>query len=437
MPAPTNTYSSSTLLNLGQVPVGIEDPVLYQELLDIHDAIEAIAPLTGKWIGNFRFICGLEDFDNYTDTVITLQDSSEYYIVCLVDIGDRIMVGNNVSFRGMGGNFSIITSSASSGALLTTTGTVRADSLQLQCTGGADNLDCTDVLLINFDNVILSGGRPGTINANPGSAVIIRFSSMEVQHTPFTLAGNLIRIELTDLFPRFLSVAANDTFIKFAAGIIISDRITITKGLMTLEAGAVGYEFEDITNLPNEGVQIQDTTFRGDGTPVVGLLPSDNEAFFKDNVGLNNSFPNSGWSITNNTLNTSLSGGGGLGVPVIMATDNITLSTFTQRFTLDGVTLTYTGAQPRAFQATGTFVLSVNANNQRIGIQIFKNGVGTGVVFSTTATGSGPSRVEGLSVAGPIAIAPGDEIEARVFNLTSGNNVTVTDAIFQMAALGT
>lgn len=39
--APTNTYGSNTDLALGHVPQ-VEDPVLYNELLDIHNAIETL-----------------------------------------------------------------------------------------------------------------------------------------------------------------------------------------------------------------------------------------------------------------------------------------------------------------------------------------------------------------------------------------------------------
>jgi hypothetical protein len=37
------TYKSKLNLSLGHVPNGITDPVLYRELLDIHDAIEQLA----------------------------------------------------------------------------------------------------------------------------------------------------------------------------------------------------------------------------------------------------------------------------------------------------------------------------------------------------------------------------------------------------------
>ena len=40
------TYRSNFLLQLGHVPVGIDDPVLYEELLAIHNAIEILASAT-------------------------------------------------------------------------------------------------------------------------------------------------------------------------------------------------------------------------------------------------------------------------------------------------------------------------------------------------------------------------------------------------------
>lgn len=41
MAAPINTYNSLTDLGLGQVPP-VDDPLLYRELLDIHNAIETL-----------------------------------------------------------------------------------------------------------------------------------------------------------------------------------------------------------------------------------------------------------------------------------------------------------------------------------------------------------------------------------------------------------
>ena len=43
MAAPQNTYNSNTALSLGNVPQGLDDnPELYTELLDVHDAIEQV-----------------------------------------------------------------------------------------------------------------------------------------------------------------------------------------------------------------------------------------------------------------------------------------------------------------------------------------------------------------------------------------------------------
>jgi len=46
MTAPTNTYNSSAKLALGNTPQGIDDPDLYEALLDLHNAIEGLATYT-------------------------------------------------------------------------------------------------------------------------------------------------------------------------------------------------------------------------------------------------------------------------------------------------------------------------------------------------------------------------------------------------------
>jgi hypothetical protein len=63
MPAPINTYDSNTELALGNVP-DIDDPVLYEALLDIHNAIEAI--LTSSDAGDAVFTAFIAKFRNVT-----------------------------------------------------------------------------------------------------------------------------------------------------------------------------------------------------------------------------------------------------------------------------------------------------------------------------------------------------------------------------------
>jgi len=53
MASPISTYDSDIDLNLGQVPLEIEDPVVYQELLDIHNAIESL--VTHSDVGDEAF----------------------------------------------------------------------------------------------------------------------------------------------------------------------------------------------------------------------------------------------------------------------------------------------------------------------------------------------------------------------------------------------
>lgn len=61
MPAPTNTYDSNTDLSLGAVPQ-VDNPVLYEELLDIHNAIESL--LTSSDAGNAVFTAFIAKFRN-------------------------------------------------------------------------------------------------------------------------------------------------------------------------------------------------------------------------------------------------------------------------------------------------------------------------------------------------------------------------------------
>ena len=64
MAAPTNTYDSNTDLSLGQVPQ-VEDPVLYEALLDIHNAIETL--LTGSDDADAVFTAFIAKFRNVTE----------------------------------------------------------------------------------------------------------------------------------------------------------------------------------------------------------------------------------------------------------------------------------------------------------------------------------------------------------------------------------
>jgi len=67
MPAPSSTYNSLTDLSLGQIPPeGLDDPaILYQELLDLHNAIEAL--LTSSDEGAADFTTFIDKFRNNTN----------------------------------------------------------------------------------------------------------------------------------------------------------------------------------------------------------------------------------------------------------------------------------------------------------------------------------------------------------------------------------
>ncbi len=68
MAAPINTYDSATNLNLGQVPTGI-DPELYNDLLDIHNALEIL--LTASDDADLIFAAFIAKFRAYSAPPVT------------------------------------------------------------------------------------------------------------------------------------------------------------------------------------------------------------------------------------------------------------------------------------------------------------------------------------------------------------------------------
>jgi len=72
MAAPINTYNSATNLNLGQVPT-LDDPALYSDLLDIHNALEIL--LTSSDTGGAAFIEFLAKYRDIT------QVSTDYLVL--------------------------------------------------------------------------------------------------------------------------------------------------------------------------------------------------------------------------------------------------------------------------------------------------------------------------------------------------------------------
>lgn len=77
MTAPINTYNSDTDLALGQVPQ-VDDPALYQDLLDIHNALEIL--LTSSDNGGGAFLEFLAKFRGAKsvsgDYEVSIQDGT-------------------------------------------------------------------------------------------------------------------------------------------------------------------------------------------------------------------------------------------------------------------------------------------------------------------------------------------------------------------------
>lgn len=399
-----------------------------------------IQPLLGGGAvtGNKISITKLEDFDNYDDTTVTLSPGFEYGVCGLVDISPRRLVADSaVSFSGIGYTIAAIISDVDTGALINTQSSLFCSDMTFQTTGDAEMFNCTGQGLFNIRDTAFLGGSAGKIQFDSIStgSLVFKFCAIDASISPLEIGGEFVRIDFDELFPPGQVIPAGTTFIDFQSDLVVNERISIVKGFADIDTGGVGYNFQSVAGLPAESVQALHGTFKGVGSPFVGLDAGDNEAFFRDNVGQVSSFSNSGYSIDGNVLATVISV---IGTPVLINTDNITEATTTQRFTFSAINndFTYDGVRSRAFQINSVFVLETTLNNQRIGLQLFKNGSPTNIVFTTTTSGSGGTRVDNLSLSGALNIDANDVIDVRVFNITSTDNITVLDAAFQIAQIG-
>jgi hypothetical protein len=239
-------------------------------------------------------------------------------------------------------------------------------------------------------------------------------------------------LEFNDVFSRAGAIGAGGVLIEFDEFLVILERILINNSFSDIDATGIAYKFNGLTGIGNEAINVLNCNFVGDGTPITGATVDDNQTFFEGNVGLQDTLAHGVWRIENNVTPTPIAV---IGVSVVIVGTVANLTS--QRFTLDTVQnkLTYTGARARVFTITGTYILETSTSNQRIGVVVKVNGVDSNVAFTATTSGAAGSRIENLSVNGVLPLAPLDEVEVAVFNLTSTDDITVLDAEYQMVAL--
>lgn len=186
------------------------------------------------------------------------------------------------------------------------------------------------------------------------------------------------------------------------------------------------------------------TTYSSRVKLVLNQVPSvDNEDLYKDLLDIHDAIEailieletgeyNAGWSISGNVVATVIPV---INDPVLIGTDNITIDADIEGFTFSGVTLTYDGEVSKTFVVSANLILSVAVATQKIGAEIFKNGLATGIRFTATTYGTADKRIEGLVVLGRLALEIGDTIDIRLFNTTATNDITVEDAILQLTPM--
>lgn len=393
-----------------------------------------ITPLVGAGAiqGDRILITKLEDFDNFDDTTVTLTAGFTYDIAGIVDIGTRCIVySTSVVLRSTGTTDNILRSACPT-AMITGDGSLTVRQLQINNTVG-DIYDITLAIpsVVVFDGFVHVGGM-GQITGTMGSVFFSRLGSFDSATSPLMVSGSWTRLEFDDVFSRAGTIGPGGVLIEFDEFLTIVERILIHNSFSDIDATGIAYQFNGLTNIGNEAVNVLNCNFTGDGDPVTGLTNEDNQAFFEGNVGLEDTLAHGVWRIEDNVSVTPITVIG-TSVVIVAAVTNLS----SQRFTLDTVQnkLTYTGARSRVFNISGTYILETSSSNQRIGVVVKVNGVDTNVEFTATTSGAAGSRIENLSVNGVLPITPLDEVEVAVFNLTSTDDITVLDAEYQMVAL--
>jgi hypothetical protein len=382
--------------------------------------------------GNRILITKLEDFDNYDDTTVTLTTGFTYDLAGIVDIGTRCIVyAGSVVIRSTGSTDNILRSSCPT-PMITGDSSLVVRQVQINNTVG-DIYDITLAIpsVVVFDSFTHEGSM-GQMTGTAGSVFFSTLGSFDSTTSPLTFNGSWTRLEFNDVFSRAGAIGAGGVLIEFDEFLVILERILINNSFSDIDATGIAYKFNGLTGIGNEAINVLNCNFVGDGTPITGATVDDNQTFFEGNVGLQDTLAHGVWRIENNVTPTPIAV---IGVSVVIVGTVANLTS--QRFTLDTVQnkLTYTGARARVFTITGTYILETSTSNQRIGVVVKVNGVDSNVAFTATTSGAAGSRIENLSVNGVLPLAPLDEVEVAVFNLTSTDDITVLDAEYQMVAL--
>ena len=367
---------------------------------------------------NVEYIATAADLPAAVGGVITLE-SKTYVITNGVDLsGDRIVCPtDNCAIKGLANNLCTLKSTGLTvSPLITANRTLILENITIEAetafafdgTGGSNVLFFADNLnLLNCDSI-------GTFEV---------FEDFVVNRIAFINSGGITfdgAINTIEFDNCLFNNKAGATAITVPATANISTRLRVSSSLFSVLATSTGLNVSASATIGTQSYILHLVDFSGAGTYITGLSSSDNESYFVDSIGIDNSSEIGGYYMNDNATATTIAT---VDTPVKAAGTTTALGV-NQKFTHASNKLTYDGALQRTFKISATTSVT-SGNSNQIKVYIAKNGTVLNESVGKGTTG-GAGRAENIVSQTAVSLSSTDYIEIFVENDTL-NDITVTD----------
>lgn len=377
--------------------------------------------------GNLVLVATLNDLPTPVGNVITLAPNTTYMINGDLDLAGNRLVGSvDTAIIGTNPENCSLTSTLPIGeSLLTSNASLAIQNIALSVSGlNTTILDldalATPLSVLDWFKVNFTGGAIGSI-ANYENVVMQTIGVLAGVTDGFRFDGLIgsIIFETSAFITPNLDVG--NAHIYLEPTLTVLRRVRITNCPFLVLPTQVGIDASLLTTIPTEGYIVTFGNFVGGGTYLQGLLPSDDRTRFIDNRGIENTFPNVFYTMTNNVLPTPITA---VSIPekVVGIT---TQNSVSQRFIAGLNQATYIGSLTRTFKITALATFSAILN-QEVGLLIAINGIPVTESLQI-ATSTLLGRAENVTTQAIVQLQENDILEIYIQNNISTQNIVVED----------
>jgi len=428
-----STYDSTTNLNLGQVPIGIQDPLVYDELMDIHNALETLLKGADSNILANRVI--VSDSSTLAGDLLS---NVEYFIDGIIDMqGESITVpSGGLHIVGYDFDTSKLISSTSSAVLFDSpvggSGNLTIRSLAIEMSGtGAEvyNLvsvsgnEALELQEVNFNSCsslgYIDNYRQG-LEFDTG-----RFGgSPQLELIGAWTGGYRVSTSLV----RGLDAGFTGSLFKAGTAFVMQSRF-LTDFNVDLPATGNIFNFAPV-NFPNPStlelnaciITRNGVCMPEDATIHPNISAEDLSCSWVANQGVPNTYEG-GTLILGSSASTSIASAG-----VFYLLAGFMTASDLQHFSVSfGQELINDGISPREFNVYGNFEISGTANDF-ISLRVRKTTSGSPItVFTTTRkihNIGGSTDVAFFQFLVPLELDQGQHVFMEVANITAARNIT-------------